>query len=398
MRGMRRARACLTVLGFVAALAVAGPSRAQYIYIDTNGDGINTWADSLNSIGTTAVDIWINTGFNRNGSRGGCAQNGLTSFSLNLHAVDGTINWGTFTSAFPPSASEPAVSNPHEYHIAVGLDPATSTNNPLGLYRLGTLNVEVASGNPCIEFATSTTMSPNHSTSFGAGCPGPKFDHTNRLGPGWSDWDGLTGSPSALPRVFAPGIVLPKYLDPVVVDVQAALTNCGPITSLVANLSALPPGNNAVFTTVPGNTAGTLTWQPTTADQGDFFVTFRAAGKNPNSTDSKTTIIHLPGVSSVDQKEGTSPVFALWPNRPNPFNPATTIRYSVPAQTHVRLIVYDVSGRAVARLVDRVESPGQHEVHWLGENDQGQPLASGVYACRLTAAFGAVMRRLVLAR
>ena len=395
---MRGARVCLAAVGVIIALAAASQSRAQYIYIDTNGDGVNTWADSLNSTGTTAVDIWIDTGFNRNGSRGGCGENGLASFSLNLHAVGGTINWGTFTSAVPPSAGEPAVSNPHEYHIAVGFDPATAANSPLGLYRLGTLNVEIASGDPCLDFATSTTMSPNHSTSYGAGCHGSKFDHTNRLGSEWSDRDGLTGSPSAPPRVFAPGIVLPKYLDPVVVDVQVAPTNCGSITSLVANLSALPPGNDAVFTSVPGNTSGTLTWQPTTSDHGDFFVTFQAAGKNPNATDAKRTIIHLPGVSSVDQTEGTKPAFALWQNRPNPFNPATTIRYSVPAQTHVRLIVYDIAGRAVARLVDRAESPGAHEVHWLGENDQGQPLASGVYACRLTAAFGAVTRRLVLAR
>jgi len=396
---MRGARGCFAVLGLVVGLAVPGSARAQYIYIDTNGDGVNTWADSLNSTGNTAVDIWIDTGFNRNGSRGGCGQSGLASFSLNLHAVDGTINWGTFTSASPPSAGEPSVSNPHEYHIAVAFDPVTAANSPLGLYRLGTLNVEIASGNPCLDFAASTTMSPNHSTSYGAGCNGPKFDHTNRLGSGWSDHDGLTASPSAAPRVFAPGIIVPKYLDPVLVDVQVAPTNCGSISSLVANLSALPPGNDAVFTSAPGNTSGTLTWQPTAADQGgDFFVTFNAAGKNPNATESKTTIIHLAGASAVDQTEGTKPAFALWQNRPNPFNPATTIHYSVPEQTHVRLIVYDISGRAVAPLVDRVESPGGHEVHWLGENDHGQPLASGVYVCRLTTAFGAATRRLVLAR
>lgn len=399
MRWMRGMHAWLVALGLIAALAAACPATAQYIYIDTNGDELNTWADSLNSVGTTAVDIWINSGANRNGSAGGCPERGLASFSLILRAVGGTINWGTFTSAITPSTGPPSVSNPTEYHIEVALTEPGSTTTPLGLYRLGTLDVEIASGNPCLEFATSTTMSARHSTSYGAGCPGEKKDHTNRLGPGWHDQDGLTGLPSAPPRVFAPGMVLPKYLEPVVVEVQAASSSCGPVSSLVANLSALPAGNDAVFTPGPGNLSGTLTWQPTAMDHGDFFVTFSAAGKNPSAIDTKTTIIRLvTDPVAVEEKEGVQPVLALWQNRPNPFNPATTILYSVPAETRARLIVYDISGRTVARLVDRVESSGRHEVHWLGEDDRGRPLASGVYLYRLTTAFGNLTRRFVLAR
>src|SRR5881396_626116 len=92
----------LFVLAMAAALAAASPSVSQYIYLDTNGDGLNSWADSLNA-GTTPVDIWLDTGSNRNGSAGGCATNGLASYSVILKALGGTINWGTFTSAIPPS-------------------------------------------------------------------------------------------------------------------------------------------------------------------------------------------------------------------------------------------------------------------------------------------------------
>jgi len=390
--------ACLVVLGLIATLAAALPATAQYIYMDTNGDGLNTWADSLNATGTTALDLWIDSASNRDGSQGGCRERGLASFSLNIHADGGTINWGTFTSAITPSSGPPSVSNPHEYHIEVALTSG-GTTVPLGLYKLGTLIVEIASGDPCLRFAANTTMSSRHSTSFGAGCPGKKIDHTSRLDEEWFDENGCVGHPSAAPRVFAPGLVLPQYLDPVVVDVQTASTNCAAVSSLVANLSALPAGSNAVFTAAPDKSVGTLTWQPTASDHGDFFVTFTAAGKNPNATDSRTTIIRLvTNPVSVEETEGTKPVLALWQNRPNPFNPATTIVYSVPAQTHARLIVYDISGRAAARLVDRVESVGRHDVHWLGEDDRGRPLASGVYVCRLTTAFGHVTRRLVLAR
>ncbi len=395
MRWIRGGPAFLAVPVVIALLAGA-PASAQYIYIDTNGDGMNTWADSLNSTGTTAVDIWIDTGSNRNGTHGNCSEPGLVSFSMNLKAVGGTVNWGTFTSAIASASGPPAVSNPTEYHIALGITDPASTNTPLALYKLGTLPVEIVSGTPCLDFATSTSMSPRHSTSFGEGCHGPRWDHTSRLGDDWNDKDGVVATPSAPPRVFAPGIVVPKYLDPVSVDVQAVASSCGNISSFTADLSALPPGNDAVFTPGSGNTTGTLTWQPTAADQGDFIVTFRATGKNPNAAGSHTTIIHLASVSGTE--ESAPAILRLWPARPNPFNPATTIAYSVPAKTNVRLIVYDIAGRAVARLVDRAETSGRHEVHWPGVNDRGEPLASGVYVCRLTTAFGNASSRLVLTK
>jgi len=391
----------VAVLCLILALAVAPPASAQYIYIDTNGDGFNSWNDSLNTVGNTAVDIWINIGANRNGSSGGCNKPGLVSFSLIIKAVGGTMTWGAFTNAMGPASGPPSVSTPTEYHIAVALADSAGidrTQLPLGMYKLGTLNVSIASGNPCLDFATSTTMSPRHKTSYGMGCHGQKFDNTNRLGPGWADEDGVSPLPSAPPFLTAPGMVLPRYLDPVVVDVHAASTSCGPVSSLTADLSALPAGSNAVFTPASGNQSGTLTWQPTAADHGDFLVSFRATGKNPNAASSKTTVIRLVTNPTGVRETDPTPVFALWQSRPNPFNPTTTIVYSVPQSTHVRLIVYDISGRSVARLVDRVESPGRHEVHWPGLDDRGQPLASGVYGYRLTTAFGTATRRLVLAR
>lgn len=383
----------LFVLGLVVALAVAFPAAAQYIYIDTNGDGFNSWADSLNS-GTTLVDIWLDTESNRNGSAGGCNKDGLVTYSVILKATGGTINWGTWTGpAFGPFP----VFNSTEWYIAALGSGATT---PPGLYKLGTLSVGIASGNPCLDIGTSTTINPRYSTSYGAGCPFKKFDHTNRLGPGWSDRDGLSASPSAPPFLEAPGMLLPKYLDPVVADIHATPATClGVVSALTADLSALPAGSNAVFAPAPGNQAGTLTWQPTETDHGDFPVTFRATGKNPNATSSKTTIIRLvTNITATEEMGESGRAFALWQSRPNPFNPVATIHYSVPGETHVRLAVYDLSGRAIALLVDRVESPGRHEARWSGKDDRGGPVASGVYWYRLTTAFGTAARRLVLAR
>ncbi|MBD3221061.1 T9SS type A sorting domain-containing protein [bacterium] len=70
----------------------------------------------------------------------------------------------------------------------------------------------------------------------------------------------------------------------------------------------------------------------------------------------------------------------LAPSHPNPFNPATTLRFSLPRATEVRLAVYDVAGREVARLVDGLRPAGEHTVLW-----QPRGLASGTYLYRLRA-------------
>jgi len=78
--------------------------------------------------------------------------------------------------------------------------------------------------------------------------------------------------------------------------------------------------------------------------------------------------------------------FALEHNYPNPFSGQTTIRYALPEKANVELVIYDVLGREVRRLVDESNRAGQHEVTWDGRSASGQPLASGVYFYRLKAA------------
>ncbi len=70
---------------------------------------------------------------------------------------------------------------------------------------------------------------------------------------------------------------------------------------------------------------------------------------------------------------------------PNPFSPSTTIRYSLPARSHVRLGIYDVAGREVSVIQDGVQPVGPHEVRWDGADRKGLPLSAGVYFVRLDA-------------
>ncbi len=77
--------------------------------------------------------------------------------------------------------------------------------------------------------------------------------------------------------------------------------------------------------------------------------------------------------------------FALAQNAPNPFNPATTIAFEVPANAGlVTLAIYDVSGRQVRTLAQESLAPGQHTRTWQGRDDGGRAVASGVYFYKLT--------------
>ncbi|RME00764.1 MAG: T9SS C-terminal target domain-containing protein [Calditrichaeota bacterium] len=86
-----------------------------------------------------------------------------------------------------------------------------------------------------------------------------------------------------------------------------------------------------------------------------------------------------PGVESPPLR------FRLYQNHPNPFNPATTIRYALPAATGVRLTVHDLVGRTVRVLVAKTQRAGEHSVVWDGRDERGRQLASGVYVYRLDA-------------
>jgi photosystem II stability/assembly factor-like uncharacterized protein len=84
--------------------------------------------------------------------------------------------------------------------------------------------------------------------------------------------------------------------------------------------------------------------------------------------------------TSVKADRGVPTAFGLSQNYPNPFNPNTTIEFAVPVQTKVTLKVYDLMGREVETLADKVYLPGFHRVNW-----QPRGLASGVYFYRMQA-------------
>jgi len=105
--------------------------------------------------------------------------------------------------------------------------------------------------------------------------------------------------------------------------------------------------------------------------------------------------------SAVDVETGADgPVHVngLSQNFPNPFNPMTTVRFSLSEKGPVNITVYDVDGRKVRVLVDGVREAGPHSLVWDGKNGAGQPLASGVYFVRYTVGEESFWRKAAILR
>ncbi len=103
--------------------------------------------------------------------------------------------------------------------------------------------------------------------------------------------------------------------------------------------------------------------------------------------------------SPTDAPDGPAArVVALDQNTPNPFNPATTIRYALPRAGDVSLRVFDLRGRLVRTLVDGHQPAGDHTVRWDGRTSAGGAAASGVYLYRLQTGEESRQRRMTLVR
>ncbi|HKK72936.1 MAG TPA: FlgD immunoglobulin-like domain containing protein [Candidatus Krumholzibacteria bacterium] len=94
--------------------------------------------------------------------------------------------------------------------------------------------------------------------------------------------------------------------------------------------------------------------------------------------------------------DAPAPPRAIVGNHPNPFNPSTTIVFSLDREGPAELAVFDARGRHVTTLVDTALPAGRHEVRWDGRDTAGRVAASGVYFVRLSGADVGQAHRLVL--
>ncbi len=102
--------------------------------------------------------------------------------------------------------------------------------------------------------------------------------------------------------------------------------------------------------------------------------------------------------SHVEKQHQQPEQSRLQQNYPNPFNASTTFRYTVSNRDRIKLSVYDVCGREVAVLEDKVLDDGNYEARWDGHDRAGLPACSGVYFCRMTTPYHVLTRKLLLVR
>lgn len=174
------------------------------------------------------------------------------------------------------------------------------------------------------------------------------------------------------------------------------------------SLDNLAPGVPSSFAYVAGN----LSWTKSTAEDFDYFTVY---GSNSNSFGGATLINYTvspamdvtassysyyfvtatdfsgnegkPAKVNKSTAVGDTPLPHVLSISayPNPFNPETTVRYTLPSRSHVRIDIFDLNGEHVATLVDRDEAAGAFTVAWRGRNDAGASVSSGVYFAKLSA-------------
>ncbi len=178
------------------------------------------------------------------------------------------------------------------------------------------------------------------------------------------EWDVVDDSLLENKRLFAT-IKASGYADGMKVDSAGDVFSAGPLGVWVFDKN----GNCLDTILIPESTSN-LNWGD--PDRKTLYITTRSSLYRIRLADA--TDIKFDGSNLLN------PTFQLFPNFPNPFNPITNIAYRIANIGLVSLKVYDVLGREVATLVNRVQEPGKYEVHF-----DGSRLASGVYFYRLNA-------------
>lgn len=120
---------------------------------------------------------------------------------------------------------------------------------------------------------------------------------------------------------------------------------------------------------------------PSSSDTGTYQVVVNVTDTRLNTTSSfKLTVDNTVGVE--DEAEAAIPTsYKLDQNYPNPFNPSTTISYSIPKSSRVKIVIYNSLGQLIETLVDREESVGNHQVIFNTKNN----LPSGIYFYNIIA-------------
>lgn len=155
--------------------------------------------------------------------------------------------------------------------------------------------------------------------------------------------------------------------------------------------------SDSLFATLcdSGSVAGACSTQTLMLDNHTTYY-WRVRSASPNGKSVFSSVYHFTttaAVSHVSDGKRTASEFKLEQNFPNPFNPETSIWFSIPSGQRVNVTVYDMLGRVSAVLVDGELLPGWYQTSWSAAG-----LASGMYLCRMQAGSYVSVKRMVLTK
>jgi hypothetical protein len=150
-------------------------------------------------------------------------------------------------------------------------------------------------------------------------------------------------------------------------------------------------------TILAGQNAGiTITYDTSNLVEGEYTANITITSNDPAEPEVIIPVTLTVGYVNTEQ-EILPVVTKLQGNYPNPFNPTTTISFSV-AQTSsfVNLEVFNIKGQKVKKLVDEILPAGQHSVTWNGKDENGKSVASGVYFYKMKAGQYTSTKKMIL--
>jgi hypothetical protein len=166
----------------------------------------------------------------------------------------------------------------------------------------------------------------------------------------------------------------------------------------------------ATWTMVEHTLQSDATWQQVLIDLADYFpaagqvqLRFVADDSGDGSlveamVDDFTLTGSFLDPTAADDLPQLALEFDLAQNHPNPFNPVTKVSFSLDRSGPTTLRVFDTRGRLVRTLVSESMAAGAHEVTWRGDDENGRPVASGVYFYRLESGDQQASRRMLLVK
>jgi hypothetical protein len=127
---------------------------------------------------------------------------------------------------------------------------------------------------------------------------------------------------------------------------------------------------------------------------GNYYYAVTALDVHENESD-PSELVNVT-LLSLEDIHGLPKEYALHQNYPNPFNPTTTLRYDLPEDATVSVVIYDMMGRQIRTLVSGQASAGYHSVMWNATNNKGQSVSAGLYLYTIQSGDFRQVRKMVL--